>query len=181
MENGHRQFRPDQPIHQKEELTDDFPRYAMMVLSNVSYRSARDPLHFKGYVSKHTAKKLQKKSLEGKRMNFRFSTYAFDNTNQSWFLRFLSGALYPEPNTIAGRIRSVSVMDSATNKKRKEVELTMDPIPELVQTLSYAVNSASEPLRLFWGGEEGERSPCVKSDDYSQDAFDQLVMSDVLF
>ncbi|KAG0178641.1 hypothetical protein DFQ28_004052 [Apophysomyces sp. BC1034] len=178
MESVHREFRPDQPIHQSSEMTDDFPRYAMMVLSTVVYRSANEPLYFRGFVSKRTAKRMMKKPLNGKRMNFRFSTYRFDERNESWFLRFVSGDLYPEPNTVAGRVRSSAVISS--NGKKKEVEMLIDPIPGLVQTLSLADDSETEPIQVFWGGEE-EREPCVKTDIHYQDAFDQLVMSDVLF
>ena len=162
MDSPFRRFGPDQPIHQHpEHANQEFPTYAMMVLSNITFIASDAPILLEGQVSADTSHRLHKQPLTSSPVTFQFSTYAFDQLLNNWFKRFQSG---DEP--LRGRVTQIHV-----HRKKNVVQMQIEPIPGLIQTLKLANNAASEPLLVFWG------TPSSSPDA----AFHQIVMGDVLF
>ncbi|KAI9270662.1 hypothetical protein BDA99DRAFT_534771 [Phascolomyces articulosus] len=194
-----RRFGPDQKIHQhnkpKQDDDDDnpqssFPKYAMMVLKNITYLSAEDPIYLEGYVSVDATHRLRKRSLMGSPITFQFSTYALDQVLQTWYQRFQTSG--ENANGIRGRMTGLRIvekndklMDDGT--LRPLVQMQISPIPGLVQTLLYKEGVNDEPMTVFWGPakkDPKEASAIIINNKLIKDktaAFHQIVMGDVLF
>ncbi|KAI9310355.1 hypothetical protein BX666DRAFT_1271020 [Dichotomocladium elegans] len=157
-----RRFGPDQPIHQEGNEKEDFPDYAMMVLSNVTYLGTSAPLYFEGALSPDVAARLRSSSLKGAPISFSFTTYALDTAEHAWFRKFFS------ESDLHGRVTVASLRDSSDKEDHPIIALTVEPVPGLVQRLSLATNARQPVDQVFWG-------------PMREDAFHQIVMGDVLF
>ncbi|KAI8142170.1 hypothetical protein BJV82DRAFT_149229 [Fennellomyces sp. T-0311] len=166
IDSPYRRFGPDQPIHQYPEQTNQaFPSYAMMVLTNVTYVASDAPIFLEGRVSSDTGRRLHKQPLTSAPVTFQFSTYAFDPLLNTWFQRFQSG-----DESLQGRVTNIHVHHH--KKPQPLVQMQIEPIPGLVQTLKLANNAGSHPIQVSWGP---PRSSAKEA------AFHQIVMGDVLF
>ncbi|KAG2221292.1 hypothetical protein INT45_000205 [Circinella minor] len=205
-------FGPDQPIHQHDnpEHDDDdhhnnppqssFPHYAMMVLKNITYFSADEPIRLEGYASVDAVHRLRQRSLKGSPINFQFSTYALDQVLHTWFQRFQGGS-EEQKKGIRGRITKIHIVETDNKKMgdgtwRPLVQMEISPIPGLIQTLLYRESVREQPIEVFWGPSKKHSSltsstaTTVKSTKTTiknklikdkSAAFHQIVMGDVLF
>lgn len=188
MDTSHRHYGPDQPIHQHfpraevdtNEEQHTFPRYAMMVLSNATYVGADKPLWFEGYVSEDTAQRFKESSLEGTVVRFRFGTFSFDHLVHAWFSRFLSGSSedYPHESAIVGRVRHLAVSHDCHARSKYPVSLQLEPLQDVLQSLTLSRNAEDPPMTLFWGPEPGEQPE--RGGPFGQDAFQQVIINDML-
>ncbi|ORZ02943.1 hypothetical protein BCR43DRAFT_500915 [Syncephalastrum racemosum] len=188
MDTSHRHYGPDQPIHQHYSAAEvdksgdqhAFPRYAMMVLSNVTYVGADKPLWFEGYVSEDTAQRFKGSSLEGAVIRFRFGTFGFDHLAHRWFSRFLSGSseAYPHGSAVVGRVRHLSLSHDCHAGSKRLVSLQFEPLQDVLQTLTLARNAEDPPMTLFWGPEPGKDPNGGRL--FAQDTVQQVIFDDVL-
>ena len=169
----------------------------MMVLKNITYLSAEEPIYLEGYASVDAVHRLRQRSLKGSPISFQFSTYALDQVLQTWFQRFRGGS-EERKKGIRGRITGIHIAETDSKKMddgtwRPLVRMEISPIPGLVQTLLYKGSVREQPIEVFWGPSEKHPSSTLttikttktiiknKSIKDKSAAFHQIVMGDVLF
>lgn len=119
------------------------PDKALIVLSEFKYDRPRDPIVFRGRVSRRTARYASSLKPEYS-ITFKFATFDYDHSAAQWFEHIVSGSNYPHARELTGRIVQVRIID-------RDIEIVVNPLEGLVQNIAVAESVKRGSIDVGWG------------------------------